>query len=349
MWQEFRGIIKSLKLSHPEAVALQQAIVACTGYQKAESLLGRVKPEEQAPGDSREYRTTYSLCKACVDYESHLKHGLENALEEALDAVRGFRSSGDLLGEGLACRVVATIYQKQGKASMAIAELNRAIEVFTPCLDLFETESDINSKWICQCQISECKEVIKKIELTFASPGTDSSEQAGQSKRPFRPTASIIFGVHDFAHASRVGKYVMDDDLIEEIAIDELSIDGITHKIYPAQKGNSLITLTSGKEYRWLRVAGNSMNQAEPTIIEPGDYVLADLSRMENIGDIVVAGLNNPPTPAERAGVVKRHGGNALKSESDEQVDPIPISEVKIRGVVLAVAKPSSSDPKNPL
>lgn len=83
------------------------------------------------------------------------------------------------------------------------------------------------------------------------------------------------------------------------------------------------------------------MNISEPTAIEPGDYVLTDTNRQANIGDIVFASLRNPPTPAGRAGVIKRLAGKELRSESTEKIEPIPIAEAKVSGVVIAIAKPA--------
>jgi hypothetical protein len=340
MWQDFRHILESVKLSHPEALALQRAVIICPDYRQADILLSKIKPEDIFPMNSQEYQATYHLCEACVNYERHMKLGLDIASKEAHNAVRIFRSCGNSVNEGLACRVNAMIYLKSGKTSMAIAEYHRAIKVFTPCLGLYEMESDFTSKNTCQCQIKECEEALKKIENNISSSSPETSHQTYQTKNLFWPTARIIFGVYDIAHASLVGKYVMDDDLISQIAIEELLIDGKLHKLFSAQTGNFEFTLASGTDYRWLRVSGESMNQATPTAINPDDYVLADLSHSVNNGDIVIASLLNPPTPEERAGVIKRFGGKELRSESKELIDPIPIAEVEIRGVVLAIAKP---------
>jgi len=172
------------------------------------------------------------------------------------------------------------------------------------------------------------------------SPMSASQPSRRKAKlKPSWPAAYITYGVHDFGHASRVGKYVLDDDPISEIVLDEISINGKFYKLFCAQDGNHELTLTPGKDYRWLCVAGESMNSANPTAIEPGDYVLTDINRNANVGDIVVANLLDPPTPAEHAGVIKRFAGNELRSESDKKIEPIPIAEAKLSGVVIAIAK----------
>ncbi|PIP35829.1 MAG: hypothetical protein COX20_09215 [Desulfobacterales bacterium CG23_combo_of_CG06-09_8_20_14_all_52_9] len=153
------------------------------------------------------------------------------------------------------------------------------------------------------------------------------------------PTAQIVYRVQDFSHASREGKFVLDNAQISEMSIDEVKFDDITHKIYNLREG-SQIRLVSGGNYRWLKVAGESMNRATPVPIEPGDYILTALDITPQIEDIVIANLHNPPTPAERAGVVKRYNSDGFKSESTEILSPIPLTEADIRGVVFAVAKP---------
>jgi tetratricopeptide (TPR) repeat protein len=312
MWHDFHKVIELVNLNHPEALALKEAILACPDYQQANILLSKIKPEDELPGNSQEYQAIYFLCKACVDCEKHPKLGVNNASKDAHNAVRVFRSCGNSFNEGLACQATAMIYQKQGKSSMAIAEYHRAIEVFSPCLNLYETESDFDSGHTCRCQIKECEDALNAIEQNIASSSSQPSNQTNQPSKPLWPAASIIFGVRDFAHASRFGKYVMDDDLISEVEIEELVIGGELHHLFAAQTGNHTLTLTKETDYRWLRVAGESMNQAKPTAINPEDYVLADLSRSVNNGDIVIASFRNPPTPEERAGVIKRFGGKDL-------------------------------------
>lgn len=339
MWSEFIGLVRAVKLCQPEAKAFQEKIVKYTVTSEARTLLEKMKPEEKTPGDSREYRAFHALCKACI-YEGEQKPALESSLVEALNSERELRSCGNRFNEGVVYQVIGTIYHKLGRISMAMAEFNRAIEVFKLCGETYYSEDNFTDKKECDQHISECKSAIKRIEQDIAPSSAGAQTKNNEAKKQSWPTARIVYGVYDFAHASREGVYVMNDDLINQIGIDELIFDGKIHKIHSAQKGNYEITLTPGKDYRWLRVAGESMNQAGPTSILPDDYVLADINRNANVGDIVIASLQNPPTPAERAGVIKRFGGNELRSESNEKIESIPIAEAKIRGVVIAIAKP---------
>jgi hypothetical protein len=153
-----------------------------------------------------------------------------------------------------------------------------------------------------------------------------------------RNQAQLIYRVYDIAHASRTGQFVFDDSTINEVIIDTIVIDNLQYSINNVRAGNQIV-LSSG-DYRWLKVAGNSMNRAQPVPITPDDYILVDLDQHPEFGDIVVANLRHSPTPAERAGVVKRFCKEELRSESTESITPIPFTHVDIRGVVIAVAKP---------
>ena len=56
--------------------------------------------------------------------------------------------------------------------------------------------------------------------------------------------------------------------------------------------------------------------------------------------DIVIATVQNP-TGVERAGVIKLYTPNGLHSVSKQSHPIFPLGKGKIRGVVIAVARPS--------
>jgi hypothetical protein len=149
----------------------------------------------------------------------------------------------------------------------------------------------------------------------------------------------MVYGVFDIGHASRVGKFVLNDDEINQMSVEDINFDDKKHKIFNLRIGNQ-IRMNPAREYRWLRVAGTSMNNSTPIPIEPDDYVLVMFETDPRVGTIVFASLRHPPTPHERCGVIKRYSSEGLKSESHEPIDPIGLDEVELRGVVIAVAKP---------
>jgi hypothetical protein len=339
MWSEFVGIIKAVKCREPESEALLMAVLACKEYHEVDGILEDMEPEEKSPGDCREYRAIFTLCKACVYCESNLKLALDTASDEALHAIEGFRCCGNSFNEGLSYRVLGIIYSKHDKKNLSLSEFNRAVKIFKQCAELYESEQNFNRVAECKQQIHDCDKAIQEIKGIKAPSTSDSQPHHTRDNWIQWPPAHIIYQIHDFGHASRVGKYVFDDEPIGEVTIDEIMINGELHKLFSTQFTTPELTLTAGNDYRWLCVTGDSMNNASPTPIESGDYVLADLNRKANNGDIVIAKLLDPPTPTERAGVIKRLAEHSLRSESNEKIDAIPLVEAKVRGVVIAIAK----------
>jgi hypothetical protein len=196
--------------------------------------------------------------------------------------------------------------------------------------------------------MSDLDDLIKKARLSSektkkaSQPVIRTTPKHPQANRTWSP-ARIIYSVRDFGHANQNPEFDMDNNQVGEMSIDAVSFDGVSHTVYNLRQGaGNQIRLTSSGNYRWLKVAGNSMNRSDPIPLEPGDYVLADLDQSPQVGNIVIANLHNPPTPAERAGVIKRYTQKGLKSESIKQIDPIPLTDADIRGVVIAVAKTST-------
>jgi hypothetical protein len=174
-------------------------------------------------------------------------------------------------------------------------------------------------------------------------------------------------------------------------AIDETSLiqlEGKEHRIYSEKKGDKQISISTsdfltsifppriserfklnGKRFGWLKVIGNSMNNASPTPIESGDYVLFYKNNDMNscINQIVVAAVPNFGSDAPRLAIKRliklvdssNENGNDktkakpaekfyLHSESLFDIDPDTgenygidlelVDDNQIIGVVIAVA-----------
>lgn len=116
-----------------------------------------------------------------------------------------------------------------------------------------------------------------------------------------------------------------------------------------AQRWNEIV-INPTERYHTLRVTGNSMNNAKPTPIKNGDYILVRLQSHARDNDIVIANLNEP----DPLGTVKRLGFTGgritLRPESHDpniQNDPnfdraYSLDEVRISGIVEAVFKKKS-------
>lgn len=332
MQNEFMRIVRELDLVHPDAIVLREAIERCSDPQNEMLILEKTEPPRKSHSDSQEYRALRSLCRA-LQYYQNSEAG--SAVKEAINALDTFRCCGNPFNEGLSRRFLSAMYRAQGDVILEIAELDRARQIFGRCCEI---EECYDKKTSCERQIHECERWIKQAKATLGSVSRASNPDQPKRAQPSRPAGRLVHLVYDIAHASRDGRFVLDDGPVGEMSIAEIEFDDKPHRIYVLREGTEF-TLTTSGDYRWLRVAGESMNQAIPIAIDPDDYILVDLKQEPQTGTIVFASLEEPPTPQERAGVIKRFTREGLKSESRETIEPIPLDEVSIRGVVVAVAK----------
>lgn len=134
------------------------------------------------------------------------------------------------------------------------------------------------------------------------------------------------------------------------LGVTEVFIEDEPYSIHSlrgnAQRWNEIV-INPVERYHTVRVTGNSMNNAKPTPIRNGDYILVRLQSHARDNDIVIANLNEP----DPLGTVKRLGFTGgritLRPESLDpniQNDPnfdraYSLDEVRISGIVEAVFK----------
>ena len=255
-----------------------------------------------------------------------------------------FRNQGETWNQCIGLIILGLAYQSADEQYQAICAFEKAQHLLLQEIRIHKNDYGLDYQGLISNldimirnarQNPTRKKTAKKTDI-HVLPKISKANQAWSPAR-------IIYSVRDFGHANQNPEYDMNEDQISEMSIDAISFDGVGHTVYNLRRGaGNQIKLTSSGNYRWLKVAGNSMNHASPVPIEPGDYALADLDQEPQIGNIVIANLHNPPTPVERAGVIKRYTRKGLNSESIESIDPIPLDEADIRGVVIAVAKTSA-------
>jgi hypothetical protein len=335
MEKDLLEIIKSLYIDPRllDVIALRERLLSMCEHGKWEELQKITSTDAKVFGNRQEHRAICTLVKAYISY--HLKDSQFDILQaEAISALRQFRiggSSYDDYNEGLVHWYLGLIYHEKGDNTHALRSFTNATEKLEDFIDSCEARSDYQ-------KISESKGFINRIQDNIPPRKGKTPEKKPPSSNI--SSARIVYAVKDLGHASREGKFVWDDDYICDMTIDEVQFENIPHKIFNL-RGGSQISLVAGRDYRWLRIAGESMNCAKPIPFENGDYILADLHTKPQFGDIVVAKFRNPPTPAERAGAIKRYHERGLVSESTQAIAPIPFLEVDIRGVVIAIAKPA--------
>ena len=128
--------------------------------------------------------------------------------------------------------------------------------------------------------------------------------------------------------------------------INKIILNDNPHEVYSLKQDVNLITLTSDKKYGWAKISGNSMNASKPIPILENNFVLFYESNAADNNAIVIAAC------FDRVGtgyqyVVRRYSESiwSLVSETEppNKYDPMPIiDEVRIIGVVIAVAKASN-------
>lgn len=323
MNNDLSEIIKMLEINHPAAVELREnALKLCSTRKGAQELIKQLEKESEV-GECN-YQGYFALCTLFKAWARAILNKSDSLLESH-NALKEFRTCGNDFNEALINWFLGIIYQNHGHEQQAISAFEEACKLLTYRMDLSESESDFEKASTCRKSINE----IKAGYETRSVPIT-----------PNPVNACLVYGVYDMACASSSGRFVFDDIQISELSIDQISFDEVPHIIFNLRPGKQVV-LGTQSDYRWLRVTGNSMNQAKPVAIQDKDYILVDLNQVPQIGNIVVARLRNPPTPEERAGVVKRYSRGGLSSESSEEITDISMNEVEIRGVVMAVAKPA--------
>ena len=118
-------------------------------------------------------------------------------------------------------------------------------------------------------------------------------------------------------------------------------IDNKEYRLYSAT-ARRVITLNPDPKvnYSFVRVEGDSMIEAIPTIIEEGDYVLVQIDRDPDDEEIVVATYHDPQT-GDVTGAVKLKRSDGLHSKnSAKNYTIVPLENVKYVGKVIAIAKP---------
>lgn len=332
MWEKLQEIIGAVEVKELESEKLKEAFLNAEDYRKADEAIGTSRLA--ATGSiCQEYQAVHALCQAAIHYASNLHLSLNSALHSGRRALEGFRCLGNQFNEALSLRVLSIVHEKTGEIPQALNELRRALEIFKNLADLYDQESNLAAKSRCDFQIAECRQALHRIENGIPP----KSKPVPPSVK--WPSLRLIYRVYDFGHASLVGKFVLDDEPITDVEISQVVIENKPHQLFSTQMGTPQITISPDQKLFWLKVAGQSMNRASPTPIEENDYILVDHERLPEQGDIVFAQFKNPPTPDERAGIIKRLKGTSLHSESTQSLPEIPLFWVSIKGVVIAVAK----------
>jgi len=342
MSDEFQEILLYLDTEDTALQGLTKRIIAlCTSTNETEEAIIELIQKTDDYGNDVRTCENVPFCNLLISFAYWHWGDQTSASKYADEADTQFNRCGNQWNRALTIWGKAVVY-RDSFIEQAITEYKSAHKLFNAIANNanfkgFHDRYNFSKK--ISAQINEKIKELEKRSVISQSPASISNVNQ-KKNQPHLPSARIVYGVYDIAHASANGVYVMDDEQICEISIDSIEFDEVTHKVFNLREGNQIV-LGSGGNYRWLKVAGNSMNMAKPVSIEPEDFVLVDVNQAPEAGNIVFARLKTPPIPAERAGVIKRYSSNGFESESTESINPIPLKVAEIRGVVIAVAKPT--------
>jgi hypothetical protein len=162
-----------------------------------------------------------------------------------------------------------------------------------------------------------------------AKKSAASSQQAGV--RMFPIFGSIPAG----APANMV------DASDEKTLVDGFEIEGVFHDVYNLGIGTE-VNIVQGRQHYFLKVNGDSMNNALPVNIEHGDYVLVSKQDTAESGSIVVAEIENIDYEATLKRYYLRNGNHILEPESRNESLNEHLTfrkDFNIRGIAIAVLK----------
>jgi SOS-response transcriptional repressor LexA len=132
-----------------------------------------------------------------------------------------------------------------------------------------------------------------------------------------------------------------DRNIIGQVTIDQVLINNQPHFLKNL-RGGHIISLATIDKHVVIHISGDSMNAAQPTPIEDGDYVLLRRQNTAQAGDIVVAKIMDQTTRGPLT-TIKRFlidGQPLLKGESTDPKYGKLDEEFKIDGLAVAVFKP---------
>ncbi len=137
------------------------------------------------------------------------------------------------------------------------------------------------------------------------------------------------------------GEFAYEGAPLGEVIIETVTIGGRLYRIHSLREWPEVVLRPA--VYRWLQVQGDSMEKAHPASILQGDCVLMIDTPLGNYspqpGDIVVA-ARRTSIGSEAELLIKQFTPKGLCSESNTPYQTIPLRQVIIRGLAIAVAKP---------
>ena len=338
--------------------AMGRSIASCKSKRRVDRLREEIRCKEIEYNSSvrtKENKPFCSFFNAAIYYKGS---NFESAAEQLERAEIGFRGSGQERNLALSLWLHALILQKAGQGISAKSDFDKAIDIF----ERIAREYQRTGRYV---EMGECLNIIDRIKQSISTQLKKSARQKQPLQDPFIETSKIqpvqpvssgsvsikraaippqpvIFPIYDPVSAGKGGDFIFDSEPQGQASISELIIDEKPFRVYSMREKEPAIL--QPRIYRWLYVIGDSMNRTIPYPLIEGDCILvvetnsSGLSPKSN--DIVVAALLDPAESADRAGVVKKYTNEGLCSVSSKDYPVIPLKKARVKGIVVAVAKP---------
>jgi hypothetical protein len=348
MNDEIASILKGY-LSVDEDVrthVLRDTLELCKSERGVSEAIVRLKDIVNDYSSRLEFLDKVPLYYLILSYAQYKWGKMPDSVDSASNAIQGFKQQDQVRNNVISLWIRALIFRQSDHIEAALQDINVGIKLIERELGDSKRTSHYQECKDCETIYSRMVEYRDNLEKEHrkrtrksaipqpvASKRSTSSGEAGLSYLSF-PIYTV--------HAGLDGEIAYESTPLGEVIIKTVIIGGRDHQIYSLRDSPELVLRPA--VYRWLQVCGDSMENASPVSIREGDCVLViDVPRGDyrpRYKDIVVIATKDVDVGFEGAALIKRFTSEGLCSESDTPYAPIPLKDVSIRGLAIAVAKP---------
>jgi tetratricopeptide (TPR) repeat protein len=260
----------------------------------------------------------------------------EIAIKEVENANQHFCNEDKSWNHIIGLSLLGNAYEESKKDHRAFREYKKAHEILTNnYLRLYAND------YIENAILLEKKLQDKLDELDPHSPKKNTPQPAkARLALPWMPTYTKL------QESPNGPIWIEDLPQGKSAIVAKIILNESPHNVYSLKQDANLITLIKDRKYGWAKMSGDSMNRAKPLPILENDFVLFYKSDTADDNAIVIAAYSDN-TGIDYQYVVRRYSQSiqSLVSETEppNKYNPMPIiDEVRIIGVVIAVAKASN-------
>lgn len=289
---------------------------------------------------------------------------VSNAMQMVSEAIEGFHIRGLDWNQAMSRWLLGLIHLQEGNCYLAQRSLEHALSILTPMVKDLKTESNYNKASECELYIEQIREDLNEAfhvpinhrgqilaPASAEKPVTAQSVPTISENITSAPEGYILIPwipIYEDVQAGANGIIWVDHPTREKTELHQVILQGKQCAIYPTHMGSRRIVINSERQYAWAKVRGRSMEQATPTPIQEGDYVLFYKTDTVVIDSIVVV-AQFVSGPNDDSYMVKRFDleDHMLLSQTrltGKEYEPIPFKPNRHRvvGIVVAVAKPTT-------